>query len=157
MGFQTIWRLAKRTYADSAFSGEGARLHGGRFNPPGTPVVYTAESLALAVVETLTTLPSYQHLEDYAYIRVDLPPKTNVTELAPADLPDGWDERPPGSASQREGQPWIEAGETLACAVPSVVIPHSWNVLLNPAQPAIGEIEVHEPETFPVDERLRSS
>ena len=47
-----IWRLTRERYADSAFSGEGARQHGGRFNSPGTPVVYTAESLPLALVET---------------------------------------------------------------------------------------------------------
>lgn len=154
MRFQTLWRLTNRGYADTAFSGEGARLYGGRFNPPGTPVVYTAESLALAVVETLTTLPSYQHLEDYVYLRVDVPSETEVTELAPADLPDGWDERPPGPASQREGQAWVETEETLACAVPSVVVPHSWNVLLNPAHPAMGELAIYEPEDFPVDSRL---
>jgi len=158
MRFQTLWRLTKRSYADSAFSGEGARLYGGRFNPPGTPVVYTAESLALAVVEMLTTLPSYQHLQAYVYIRVDLPERQReVSELTPADLPDGWDQRPPGAPSQRKGQEWIEAKEMLACAVPSVVIPHSWNVLLNPAHPAMDELEIDEPEAFPVDERLRSS
>ena len=47
-----IWRLTRERYADSAFSGERARQHGGRFNSPGTPVVYTAESLPLALVET---------------------------------------------------------------------------------------------------------
>jgi len=158
MRFQTLWRLTKRSYAASAFSGEGARLYGGRFNPPGTPVVYTSESLALAVVETLTTLPSYQDLEQYLYVRVDVPDAENhVHTLSPDDFPDGWDQRPPGPPSQRPGKAWVEAQETLACAVPSVVIPHSWNVLLNPAHPAMGDLKIHEPEAFPVDDRLRST
>ena len=136
MEFQTLWRLTKRSYADSTFSGKGARLYGGRFNPVGTPVVCTAESLALAAVETLTTLPSYQALETYVYIRVDLPSKAKITKLSP----DGWGERQPSSAPQREGQTWIDAGDTIACAVPSVVIPHSWSTLLNPRHPAIDDL-----------------
>lgn len=157
MEFQTLWRLTKRSYADSAFSGEGARLYGGRFNPVGTPVVYTAESLALAAVETLTTLPSYQALETYVYIRVDLPSEAKITKLSPDALTDGWDERPSSSTSQREGQAWIDAGDTIACAVPSVVIPHSWNILLNPRHPVMDDLQIHEAEVFPVDERLRDA
>jgi RES domain-containing protein len=67
------------------------------------------------------------------------------------------DHRPPGPASQHVGQAWVDAGETLACAVPSVVIPYSGNVMLNPAHPAMADLTVHEPEAFPVDERLRAS
>jgi hypothetical protein len=38
----TTWRIVKRRYASSAFDGEGARLYGGRWNSPGTPVVYSS-------------------------------------------------------------------------------------------------------------------
>ena len=35
------WRLTRRPWAD--LSGEGARLHGGRWNSPGHAVVYLSE------------------------------------------------------------------------------------------------------------------
>ena len=111
------------------------------------------ESLALAAVETLTTLPSYQALETYVYVCVDLPSEAKITKLSP----DGWDQRPSSSASQREGQAWIDAGDTIACAVPSVVIPHSWKILLNPRHPAMDDLQIREAEVFPVDERLRGA
>lgn len=38
----TVWRITDRRHVKDAFSGEGARLYGGRWNFPGTPVVYTA-------------------------------------------------------------------------------------------------------------------
>ena len=41
-----IWRLCRRPFAD--LSGDGARLYGGRWNSPGRPMVYAAESAALA-------------------------------------------------------------------------------------------------------------
>ena len=54
-----------------AFSGEGARLYGGRWNSPGIPMVYVAESQALAVLEVLVHLDSSALLENYVLLRVD--------------------------------------------------------------------------------------
>jgi len=157
MALHTLWRLTKRSYADSAFSGEGARLYGGRFNPPGHRAVYTAESLALATLETLTTLPAYRHLEQYVFFRLDLPDDADndlIRWLDPSSLPSGWDARPPGATSQRIGREWLKDEDALALVVPSVVVPYSWNVVLNPAHPAMDDVRIHEHERFPVDERL---
>ena len=49
----TAWRLCRDVFKDSAFDGDGARRYGGRWNPPGYPVVYTSGSLALAALEIL--------------------------------------------------------------------------------------------------------
>ena len=48
-----VYRLVRAERASEALSGEGARLYGGRWNPPGAAVVYAAESRALAVLETM--------------------------------------------------------------------------------------------------------
>jgi RES domain-containing protein len=47
----TVWRLLTARFAESAFSGEGARLYGGRWNHKGVPMVYTAGSQSLAMLE----------------------------------------------------------------------------------------------------------
>ena len=49
----TVWRLVTARFADRAFSGEGARLYGGRWNRKGVPLVYTAGSQSLAMLEML--------------------------------------------------------------------------------------------------------
>ena len=49
----TVWRLVTARFADSAFSGEGARLYGGRWNRKGVPIVYTAGSQSLVMLEIL--------------------------------------------------------------------------------------------------------
>src|SRR3990172_1776005 len=52
----TAWRIVKARHAANAFGGEGARVEGGRWNSPGTPVVYTSQSAALAALELLVLL-----------------------------------------------------------------------------------------------------
>jgi hypothetical protein len=44
-----LWRISKRKYADTAFSGEGARRVGGRWNSRGQGMVYTSGTLSLAL------------------------------------------------------------------------------------------------------------
>ncbi len=41
-----VWRITAPEYAGDAYSGEGARQWGGRFNSPGKRVVYASGSLA---------------------------------------------------------------------------------------------------------------
>ena len=48
-----VWRLLTARFSQAAFTGEGARLYGGRWNRKGIPMVYTAASQSLAVLEML--------------------------------------------------------------------------------------------------------
>ncbi len=149
----TVWRLTREQYADSAFSGEGARQYGGRFNSPGTPVVYASGTLALALLETLTGLERYHQLSNYVFFRATLS-EGLVSEVSEETLPTGWDRHPPPSQSQEMGDRWADQEESVALRVPSVVVPYSFNYLLNPSHPAFDEVEIGAAEAFPVDRRL---
>ena len=46
-----LWRIAGA--AHPVWSGEGARIYGARWNPPGVPAIYTGTSYAIAMLETL--------------------------------------------------------------------------------------------------------
>jgi RES domain-containing protein len=52
------WQIVKTRYAASAFDGEGARRFGGRWSSKGVRVVYTAESVALAVLKGINATAS---------------------------------------------------------------------------------------------------
>ena len=64
-----VWRITKQKHARYAFTGDGARLYGGRWNSPGKLVVYTAESRALALAEILVHLESAAVLSRYVVFR----------------------------------------------------------------------------------------
>lgn len=149
----TVWRITSEKYADSAFSGEGAKEYGGRFNSVGTPVIYTSESISLATLELLAKAGRRQRLSD----RVVLPAafdKKRVIAYEEKDLPDGWDERPHGPASQKVGNQWVESEASVVLKVPSVVVPAEYNYLINPRHPEFEELEIGEPRPLEPDPRL---
>ena len=64
----------------------GAMLAGGRWNPIGTPMLYTAQNLALACIEILVHLDKGQLPRDYVWSATELP---GTPELLPfLDLSD---------------------------------------------------------------------
>nr|MBP8283232.1 RES domain-containing protein [Chromatiaceae bacterium] len=70
------FRLVDEDYLEAAFSGEGARLYGGRWNSPGVAVVYTAQSLSLAQLELLVHLEAEAVLRGHwRYFAVDVAPR----------------------------------------------------------------------------------
>ena len=66
----SAWRIVKARYAAQAFTGEGARTYGGRWNSPGGAVVYVSGSLALATLELLVHLQSREVLGRYVIFEV---------------------------------------------------------------------------------------
>ncbi len=148
------FRLCKTKFLASAFSGEGARLHGGRWNSPGLAAVYTSSSLSLATLEVLV------HLENpdafarlFSWVPLEIPGDL-IERRDPATFPVRWRDDETNSSSQIVGDAWLRSTRTPAFEVPSVVTPGEWNYLLNPAHPRFPEILIGEARRFQPDPRL---
>src|SRR5918997_70680 len=98
----TSWRIVKSRHAGSAFDGEGARLYGGRWNSPGTRMVYTSGSVSLAVLEVLVPLQEASLISSYSLISARFDDAL-VERLERSRLPDGWRSYPAPSELQRIG------------------------------------------------------
>lgn len=145
------WRLVHERYVRTAFDGEGARRAGGRFNSIGTPVVYAAESLALAMLEVAVHLPSYRSL----FERVTIPVRFDARHVAEVgELPAGWNATPIPPIVQAVGDRWQRSRQSLVLRAPSVIVPRAFNYVINPEHPSFPEIEIGEPEPIEVDARL---
>jgi RES domain-containing protein len=147
------WRIVKRRYLDQAFDGEGARIHGGRWNSPGQRAVYLSESRALATLEVLAGLRSLVPLAHYALIGVRFDAAL-VTEIAWEDLPESWASSPPGPATQSLGDRWLSERRSVVLRVPSVVLPAEHNYVLNPLHVDFQQVQVGEVEELRIDPRL---
>jgi len=152
-----IWRLCREPFAPEAFSGEGARRFGGRWNSRGVPMVYASTSLALAVIELFVHLEPGQAPDDLVYLSALLPEGEPGRTLQSAELPPAWwtDNAAAGAATTRDlGDAWIRARSSLALMVPSVPIRAEWNVLLNPLHSRMGELQIEPAQAFVFDERM---
>lgn len=135
-------------------SGEGARRYSGRWNSAGTPIVYAAQSLALAALEVLVHVQDPLSVPPLVAIAITIPDE-HLQRLPDADLPEGWDLRPPGSRSQSLGDRWYNSRRSLALSLPSVVVPSERILLLNPDHPDFAAVAIAPPEPFIFDTRLR--
>jgi len=149
----TAWRILEAKYKSKAFSGDGARLYGGRWNSRGVAVVYTAGSLALASIEIVVNLPSPKLLEAFIRIPVRFEP-AQVESLPFSRLPKDWQSRPISPATKAIGDMWVKQQRSAVLKVPSVVVPEEFNYLLNPAHPDFNHIEFGRPVVYHFDPRL---
>ncbi len=148
-----IYRVTKSKHVATAWTGEGARQFGGRWNHPGTPCVYCSQSLALAALEMLVHLQADQLLDAYSWAWVDVAP-AQVRDAPLASLPTGWDSEPATGASRDVGTDWLRRRTSVALRVPSAIIPAECNVLLNPDHPDFAALARGPFAPFKFDPRL---
>jgi RES domain-containing protein len=148
----TVWRLVTARFADSAFSGEGARLYGGRWNPKGVPMVYTSGTQSLAMLEMLVQDEPLR--ARYVILPATLPKGMKIERITPERLPAGWRDFAAREQLQAIGADWARRRSSAVLAVPSAVIPSEANYLLNPLHPSFARIEIGEAQDFITDLRL---
>jgi RES domain-containing protein len=124
-----LWRLTRSGH--TALDGAGTVRQGGRYSPPGVPVVNFASEAGLAVLVAMRYLPSdpAEFPDDYVlgWTEVDA-----VPERAPAE--DGEE------ATRTFVAAWFEERRSLLAAVRSKVLPEADVVLMNPTHPAAARV-----------------
>jgi RES domain-containing protein len=149
----TAWRIVKRKFRKAAFTGEGARRYGGRWNSKGVAVVYVAQSQSLAALEMLAHLDSADLLRYYVAIPVSFDSKL-VHDVDLASLPKNWKAYPASRNVRAIGDRWVSSGKSAVLRVPSVIVPSESNFLLNPSHPDYTKILIGKPLRFRFDPRL---
>ena len=148
----TAWRIVKRKRAKAAFTGEGARLYGGRWNSAGVAIVYTAASLSLAALEMVVHLDSSELLDSYVVFEVGID-ESLVAQVELPQLPRNWRADPPPVRVREVGDGWARAGTSVVLQVPSAILPAEHNFLLNPRHPDFRRLVIGKPSPFRFDPR----
>jgi RES domain-containing protein len=147
-----LWRLVAGRHAATAMSGEGAAAFGGRWNPPGRRMVYTADSLALATLELSVHITGGR--VKYVALQIEVPDAL-VDALDPAGLKRAW--ATTELTTRRVGEAWLDARRSVALLVPTALVDArsgERNVLINPLHPSAGEIRELQRFDIVLDERL---
>jgi RES domain-containing protein len=148
-----VYRTAKTQYIDD-LTGMGARLYGGRWNHQGIGMVYTAESRAIATVEYLVHVPLSLLPHDVSMETLHIPDRITSKTIAPGDLPAYWRDYPAPPALAYLGMRWALSRETLLLRLPSAVVAHAWNVLINPLHSDVPQVTIAQVEPYQFNGRL---
>jgi RES domain-containing protein len=150
------WRIATDTpgYTADDLTGAGAKISGGRWNRPGSALLYCASNISLAVLETFIHLgagglPLNRYLVELA-IPDDVWDRAIVLHAPPV----GWDAIPTGKVSLDEGDRWLKANRSALLIVPSVIVQEEWNVLVNPMHADAAAIAARKVRKWTYDPRL---
>jgi RES domain-containing protein len=139
-----VYRMTRSLHQE--LDGEGARQSGGRWNSPGTAVIYTSSTRALAALEYLVHIDVDEVPDDLVLISVEVPDTLPVNTVA--------DDMRRRDGDRSAGDAWARGRKTIALGVPSRLIPEEWNYLINPRHIAAGEVRVVHVRDFVFDERL---
>lgn len=147
-----MWRIAAASHA--AFDGEGTRRYGSRWTPKGVVAVYASATLSLAALERFVHTDPDLEPSDLVAVPVDVDEGIPMQTLVIGQLPPDWRRYPAPDALGRFGRDWIAERRTAILAVPSVLIPHESNYLLNPQHADFRRLGIGRPEPFSFDPRM---
>lgn len=150
----SAYRITRTARAATAFDGEGARLFGGRWNSPGTRIVYVAGSRSLATLEVLVHIEDASTIEkEYCVIPLVIP-EGLISRVDRGMLPADWNSPEPLPETQYFGDAWVRSGSSAVLEVPSAVTNEEHNYLINPAHPDFPAIVIGPASPFRIDSRL---
>jgi len=146
----TPWRISSHASLD----GSGGLRASGRWHTRGRRIVYCAPNPATALLEILV------HAEidvddipvSLRYLEIDVPDSISVETLNVETLPGNWRSNP--EATRGAGDEWLHSGRTALLRVPSVIVPVTWNVLVNPQHPDSPQIRIIHTYEHGIDPRL---
>ena len=150
-----VWRIARKAHA--SFDGEGGRRYGSRWTSRGRAAIFTSATLSLAALERFVHTDPDLDPPDLVAIAVDIDPGVGIESVSPADLPAGWRTYPAPPALAALGDRWLRESRTAVLSVPSVVIPHERNFVLNPAHAEFRRLAVQPAQPFRFDSRMWKS
>lgn len=145
-----VYRLVHQKYSKTLFA-SGLE---GRWNSFGKKVLYTAESVSLAYLETMYYRKGFGFNNDFKIMVIHLPTITDFLTIETSALPKNWRDFRNYEDCQKIGDHWFDDGQELALKVPSAVVPENYNVVINTLHPGFKKVKLIDVFGFYPDERL---
>ena len=147
-----VFRIVHKVFSQSLV-GSG---HPGRWNKSGQKVIYAAESIALAFLESMIRRQGVGFNEDFNIMFLDIPQELTITTIEPASLSPGWDDIRNHSVSQERSSSWYVSLHAPVLKVPSVVLPHSFNFVINTEHKDFKKIKIIDLTPLVPDPRIET-
>lgn len=136
----TWYRVHRSANKKEVFSGSGGDFTPGRWNKLGTKAVYCSESIALCTLEWLANQGLSVFGFNYYRYSIQIP-ETSIKKFSLQKLPKKWRTIPATDITRDFAEKYLYSdNHTLAIAVPSVVIPEEFNLVINPLHSSFAEV-----------------
>lgn len=147
-----VYRICWPQFSED-LTGQGAFLHGGRWNFKGERMLYTATNPSLAMLEMLVHLPNLVIQTSFTLITIDLKIK-QIAEIEANQLPPEWRDSDAPESLKRIGSGFLKDQQKPGLLVPSVVMPKDKNLLLNPVLLPENSIRILDKMDLELEKRL---
>ncbi len=154
-----LWRVAAETrvYPATDMSGAAAALRPGRWNGDKEPIIYSSQTISMAVLETAahiddSGLPLNRYLIE---LNVPDPIWASREVINRKKLPFTWAAIPAGRASAKIGSDWLSSMRSAILVVPSVIVPEEPIVLINPRHVEAPKIKAKSVRLFEYNRLFR--
>ena len=116
--------------------------------------MFTSATLSLAALERFVHTDSDLEPTDLLAIPAEIPDDIEIAAVEPQALSPDWRTFPAPAALADIGEQWFRASRTPILSVPSVVIPHERNFVLNPTHRQFRQVAIGSSEPFSFDPRM---
>ena len=146
-----VWRFSQHESLD----GRGGLLASARWHTRGHEILYCAPNPATAVLEILV----HSHVREPAalthhrFIKLEIPDDAPRLHVDEGQLPTDWSRRL--TVTRAWGDRWLREGQSAVLFVRSVLVPETYNVIVNPRHAEAARIERLAVFPYPLDARLR--
>ena len=146
-----FWRISN--HAD--LLGIGGLKASARWHTRGRRIVYLSSSPSSSLLEILVHLELEEdHLPRfYKLLEIESPDNISIEKLEDrAKLPKGWPKKL--SLTRRLGDKWLKENSSALLQVPSALVPHTNNYLLNPLHVDAAKLKIISVSKQGLDRRL---
>ena len=147
-----VWRFSRHESLD----GRGGLLASARWHTRGREVLYCAPNPATAVLEILvhSEVRDSAALSRQRFIKLEIPDDVSRDAVDEAQLPTDWSRRI--SVTRAWGDRWLREGRAAVLSVRSVLVPETYNLILNPRHADAVRFRRIASFPYPLDTRLQS-
>jgi RES domain-containing protein len=145
-----VWRFSQHASLD----GRGGLFASGRWHTRGHEILYCAPNPAAALLEVMVhgAVGSPEAFGNFQFLKIDVPDSVSIERMDEAQLPSDWVIGL--EATRALGDGWLRAERAAVLIVRSVLVPETYNALINPRHRDAEQLRLLSAVTYPLDSRL---
>ena len=145
-----VWRFSQHL----ALDGRGGLFASARWHTRGREILYCALNPATALLEVLVNsgVRDAQAFGGFHFLKLDVPDEIAIERVEEGQLPPDWSRHLDLTCAW--GDRWLREERSAALLVPSVLVPETYNILINPRHAEAARITRLAAFAYPLDLRL---